>query len=332
MNSKRTIVWLACFLLAIGVGWYYTQVFGEQDAGPKPNLVVVTGGSGPYWQLIANGASKAAGEYKVNLDVLMPKEDENQDLQIQLISGIDTGKVDGVALSPLDAEGEASIINRLAEKAFVVTMDSDASQTARLLYVGTSNIVAGRTCAQLVQEAVPEGGKVAVFMANLTKENMVERKQGFEETLNGPNKSSYDVVDYFVDNGSNDKCKELVKQVLEENSDLTCLVGMNARHGPILLEVLKETEKLEQVQLVTFDDHEATLEGVEAGHIFATITQDPYQYGYQAVRALAHYSRSSEAQRPLHGSRSTLSINTQVLRQEDVAKFREELKLRMASK
>lgn len=332
MNSKRMIVWLGCLLLAIGVGWYYTQVFGEKDSGPTPNLVVVTGGSGPYWQLIANGASKAAGEYKVNLDVLMPEEDENQDLQIQLISGIDTGKVDGIAISPLDAEGEASIINRLAEKAFVVTMDSDASQTARLLYIGTNNIVAGRTCAELVHEAVPEGGKIAVFMANLTKENMIERKQGFEETLNRPEESSYDVMGYFVDNGSNDKCKELVQTVLKANSDITCLVGMNARQGPVLLDLLKEMEKLEQVKLVTFDDLEPTLDGVEAGHIFATITQDPYQYGYQAVRALAHYSRSSEAQRPLHGSQSTLSINTQVIRQEDVAEFREELKSRMASK
>ena len=62
---------------------------------------------------------------------------------------------------------------------------------------------------------------------------------------------------------------------------------MNAQHGPILLRVLRDLDKLGKIKLVTFDDDEQTLGGLESGDIYATIAQDPYKYGYEAVDMLA---------------------------------------------
>ncbi|HMQ28077.1 MAG TPA: acetyl-CoA C-acyltransferase, partial [Acidimicrobiales bacterium] len=46
-----------------------------------------------------------------------------------------------------------------------------------------SNFSAGRTCARLVGEALPRGGKVAVLLINQTQENLIERKSGFAERI-----------------------------------------------------------------------------------------------------------------------------------------------------
>jgi ribose transport system substrate-binding protein len=329
MSSSRTLWIVVVLVVAVSVLWYRTQVFSTPSAGPKANIVVVTGGSSPFWQLIGNGAKSAAADLDVRLELLMPEEDENIDLQVKLLSGINVNMVDGVAVSPLDAEGQSALINRFAEKAFIVTMDSDAPQSARHSYVGTSNIAAARTCARLVHEALPDGGKVAVLLANLTKQNMIERKQGFEENIAVAGGPTYEVVGYLIDQGDPKRGEELIRNVLEEHPDLACLVGMNAQHGPRMLQILQEADKLGDIKLIAFDEVEETLAGVEAGHIYATVTQDPYQYGYQSVRTLVELSRSTEAQRPMPGSKSTISISTRVVRQEDVKQFRSYLKSRL---
>jgi len=197
------------------------------------------------------------------------------------------------------------------------------------MYIGTSNLAAGRTCADLVQEVIPEGGKVAVLIANQTKQNVIERKEGFAEAMSHVKELGYEVVDYLVDEGDTQRCAESIREVLGRHPDLNCLVGMNAYHGPVMLQVLKETDNLGKIKLVAFDEVEETLDGIEAGDVYATVTQDPYQYGYQSMHMLAELYRATEAQRPLPGSRSTFTINTRVIRQGDVADFRSDLQSRL---
>lgn len=110
---------------------------------------------------------------------------------------------------------------------------------------------------------------------------------------------------------------------------MSCSVGMNAQHGPRILKVLKEKEKLGKIKVVAFDELEGTLAGVESGDIYATVTQDPYQYGYQSVKTLAELTKASEIQRPLPGASSVTSISTRTLRKDDVSEFRKHLESRL---
>ena len=56
----------------------------------------------------------------------------------------------------------------------------------------------------------------------------------------------FTIVGYFEDNGDMEKCAEIIRDTLTKNPDLAGIVGMNARHGPTLLKVLGELEKLGQ--------------------------------------------------------------------------------------
>lgn len=325
-------------ILVIGIAaviWFRTNNSSDRSpAGAPPNLVLVTGGATQYWQVIANGARTAAEDLGAHLEVLMPEQDEDVDGQMKLLFNIDTQKVDGVAISPLDAEQQTHLINRLSQNAVVVTFDSDAPLSTRMSYIGASNWAAGKQCAQLVKEAIPSGGKVAVLLANLTKVNTQERKRGFEETLaqethNGEaSPPKFEIVDWLIDEGDHEVCKQQLSQLLDENQDLACVVGMNSYHGPILLEVLKERGRLDDIKLVTFDNEKETLQGIEDGHIYATVAQDPYHYGYEAVRILTSYHMRGEHQLPLPGSQSTITISTQAVKKGGLESFRKQLEER----
>jgi ribose transport system substrate-binding protein len=333
MSQQRFALAVLALLALVAAAWYRSQVFTEAPAKTVSQLVLVTGGTNPYWQLLGSGAQAACKDLGVKVQVKTPDKDEDVASQVALLLEMNPDAMDGVAISPLDAEKETRMINRLAEKTFVVTVDSDAPLSNRLSYVGASNLDAGRKCAQMVKEALPEGGKLAVLLANLTKDNVLERKRGLEETLaqpqNGDDSPSYEVVAELIDEGDLERCENQIKQVLADHADLAGIVGLNAYHGPALMKVLKDDERLKALKLITFDNEEETLAGIEAGSIFATIAQDPYQYGYEAMRVLASYNTRDNSQLPLTGAYSTVTISTQPIRQENLAEFRKSLEKRL---
>lgn len=338
--SRSNLFLLAVALVAIGLAIYYRQqqVVPSKPIPDTPKLAFVTGGSGPYWQLTADGARAAAKSLKCDLEVSLPEEEESLNQQMAILTALQVESLDGVALSPLDAEGQTSLINRIQQKTNVVTFDSDAPHSLRRGHIGTSNYAAGILCARLVAEALPEGGKVAVLMANLTKENMIDRKSGFEETLNKAKDTEegngetpdLSITSFMIDKGDPEIAKQNIEETIRNNEDLACIVGMNSKHGAVILSTLKELDKLGEIKVVAFDAEPATLEGVEEGHIFATIAQDPYKYGYEATRILATLSRSGDYEVPIVGG-GTINVNAEAVRREELEKFKDRLTARKTS-
>jgi ribose transport system substrate-binding protein len=338
MSRKRMVIWPLVAVLVAAAIYYRQRVYSEPPPTPAVQVAFVTGGTGPYWNLTVDGAKAAAAKHNVDLVVEMPPDGESVEQQMGILGKLDMTKIDGIAISPLDADGQTDLINQLVRREKkVVTFDSDAPLSTRQSHVGASNFAAGRICARLVSEALPDGGKITVLAANLTKDNVIDRKSGFQERIaqmadDVPEGSplKYVVVGYLVDNGQKAKCEQNIRDTLKEHPDLAGIVGLNAAHGPILLAVLKELDQLGKVTLITFDDADETLKGVEEGHIYATLAQDPYRYGYEAVTTLAMLCSGDETSLPIVGRGSTY-LSTEPIRQENLEEFRSKLKSRQKS-
>lgn len=338
MSGSKIAFWLLVLAILGGAVWYRSTVFSEPVVVERPSVAFVTGGSGPYWQLAVNGAKAAAKAHNVDLDVKLLSISENLQEQTEILTKLPYEKLDGVAFSPIDGDAQTRLINRMARDLYVITYDSDAPLSERRCHIGTSNFAAGQLSAKLISEALPEGGKVAVLQASLTKSSNIERKLGVEETLGissdggDADASAADskivIVNFLVDDGDDKKCARLIRETLKEHGDLAGFIGMNARHGPILLKVLTEDGQLAKMKLVTFDDAAETLAGVEGGQIFATVAQDPYMYGYEAVRMLASLARGDPSDVPVVGG-GTIHVNAEAIRQENLAKFRERVDKRL---
>jgi len=335
MAQKRAVLWTIVLVASIGAVGYRFSVFREPPPPPPAKIVFVTGGSGWYWQDTIAGAKTAAKDFNAELSIESPAEQENAAQQTAILEAIDAQAIDGVAVSPLDAAQQTELINHLVRDTLVVTFDSDAPESDRQSHVGTTNFSAGRACARVVGEALPEGGKIAVLVANLTKENMIDRKGAFQERIaqladdvdDPATAPKLTVVGYLEDEGNDAKCAANIRDALAKDPDVACFVGMNARHGPILVKVLEELGKLGQIKLVTFDTAPETLDAIAAGHIYATLAQDSYGIGYESVRILCTLAHREAVEVPIVGKGSVYS-GVDVVRQGDLDEFRQRMRRR----
>lgn len=309
-------------------------------AEKKPRIAYVTNGVDPFWNVAASGVRKAAAEFDVEAEVLMPPKgliDQKRMLETLLVRG-----VDGIAISPIDARNQTRDINEAAARTRVITHDSDAPESRRLCFVGMDNYKAGRAAGRLVKEAVPNGGKVMLFVGRLEQLNAQQRRQGIiDELLDRPEQpsdklkidpagrelkspaSQYIIVSTRTDNFDRGKAKSNAEDAIAAVPDLACMVGLFAYNPPACLEALKTANKLGVIKVVAFDEADATLDAIEQGHAHGTISQQPALYGYHSVRILAGLARGDTSVLPKDGF---LEVPIVEVRTGNVAEFRKNLK------
>lgn len=333
-SPLRVLVWAAVVLASVGVGYYISQApnpAAATESGKDPGkYVFIAGGADPYWQLCIAGAEATAKELGAELKVMKPTGEGEDGLKEQLdwLTALDPTTISGVAIGPIDPDRETTLINKLSENVKVVTVDSDAPQSRRLCYIGSSNYEAGMLAARMVKEAAPEGGKVVMLLASLAKTNAAERKRGFDDELSGvaddqeePDQDApqYEVVDYLMDYGDYDRCVENVKRAVSEHDDLRAVVATFGYHGPAALEALADAENKPVV--IAFDEHQKILAGVQDGTVHATIVQDPYMFGAEAISLLDQVHSGKFLSLPV-GAKVDVGVHCRVVKKDNLDAFK----------
>lgn len=315
----------------------------QNASGPERSRVAfITNNPFEFWTYARRGTEKAAGEFPVDVEFYMPPHGKAEE-QRQAVEDFLAKGVKGIAISPNDAANQAEFLNQIAERVPVITQDSDLPPgSKRLCYLGTNNYAAGKDVGKLIQEAVPEGGKIVIYVGKLDVQNAVERRQGVLDELAGQKDAhraeleknqyplkfgKYELLDTMTDEANQDKCKANVETTLARHGDVRCLVGLWAYNPPAMLTAVKEAVSLGkvkrgQVALVGFDENEETLTGVEDGYITGTVVQQPFEFGYQAVRILYHLAKGDRSVLPKDG---ILYIPHKVIKKDNVRDFRETL-------
>lgn len=344
MNVSRLVPWLLLALLAIAA-WLYVRSISPEEATPTrpPHIDFVVGGPDPFWELVVEGARHAADRYEVDLHVHQPDGSEGD--QTRTLLELDTENSDGVAVSPLAPREQATHLSALAAKVRLVTYDNDAHGTTRLCYVGTNNWSAGEKCADLVKRALPDGGNLVIFVGDNERLNSQHRRDGFfgglvdQRPMTDP---SFDVLDRpveigkytvlrtYLDRSDPQKAVENARQAIEEFDQIDLMVAMYGYNGPACLEALAESGKLGEIAVVAFDEHEPTLDGIAEGHVVGTIAQDPYRFGFEAVRILADLYRLPPTSSPFPGS-GTMYLPTTTVTKANLTAFREQIEQRQGT-
>jgi ribose transport system substrate-binding protein len=309
---------------------------GAESKGKK--IAFVTNGVASFWTIAAAGVKAAARDLKVSAETLMPAEGISD--QKRMIEDLLTRGVDGIAISPIDPSNQTDLINQAAKRAKVITHDSDAPQSDRLLYIGMDNYKAGRLCGEIVREALPNGGSVMLFIGRLEQDNAKRRRQGVIDAILGrPDNSDhfdnpsevlegngYKILGTLTDQFDRAKGKANAEDTLAKFPDIGCMVGLFAYNPPLILEALQQANKLGTVKLVAFDEDDATLDGIGKGTVQGTVVQDPYMYGYKSVEMLAGLLAGN----PLPGQKF-IDIPAKKIRKDNVNEFQAELKARLGA-
>ena len=156
---------------------------GKFDASGK-KVAYITNSIDPFWTLAEFGCQRAASQLGCEVDVQMPSSGSIEEQKRFLESNV-AGGTDGIAISPIDPENQVGMINEACEATNVICHDSDAPASQRVFYLGTSNYLAGRAAGKLIQQAIPDGGEVMLFVGKMEVLNAQERSQGIIDELAG---------------------------------------------------------------------------------------------------------------------------------------------------
>src|SRR5260370_32713291 len=157
-------------------------------------LAFVTNTAADFWTIARRGTEKADAELDdLTVEFKIPSDGTAAE-QKRIVDDLLAKGVDGIAISPVDPENQTQLINDTAKTALVITQDSDAPKSDRAFYVGTDNVAAGRQAGGLIKEALPQGGKIMIFVGKLDARNAQERYQGIPEAVQASNLETIHVL------------------------------------------------------------------------------------------------------------------------------------------
>lgn len=305
---------VACVILAAAC----TNNTGPTNtANPSGNLrlAFLTNNTSDFWTIARKGTEKADNELNdVTVEFRLPADGTAAE-QKRMLDDLLSKGVDGIAVSPVDPENQTQTLNDTAKRALVVTQDSDAPKSDRAFYVGTDNVEAGRVAGGLIKEALPQGGKIMLFVGKLDARNAQERLQGIREALQG---SNIEILDVRTDDTDRVRAKSNVSDTLVRNPDVVGLVGLWSYNGPAILSAVQDANKVGQVKIIAFDEEDNTLSGVKQGAIYATVVQQPFEFGYQAIKLMRDYLKGDKSKIP---ASKQIFVPTLVIKKDNVDDF-----------
>jgi len=290
---------------------------GRQGLSPR-RLAFVTNNATDFWTIARKGTEKAAAE-RPDITVEFRLGDGTAAEQKRIVDDLLAKGVAGIAISPVDPANQTAMLDEAAGKTILFTHDSDAPNSKRMCYVGTDNVAAGRQAGDLLKTALPNGGKIALFVGKIDARNAQERLQGIKEAIAG---TKIEILDLRTDDTDRVRAKANVAEILVGHPDVAALVGLWSYNGPAILNAVKDANKLGKVQIIAFDEEDETLTGVKSGSIVGTVVQQPFEFGYQSMTLMAKVLAGDTSVVP--GGRQVF-IPTKVLRQNDVDEFRTKL-------
>ena len=317
---KRSL-FAATALVALAAG-----LSAPAQAQDKKTLAFVVNGASDFWKAAEAGVKKAQSELPNYSLVFKYPEQSSAAIQLRLMDDLVASGVAGIMVSAVDPKTSSDSLNKIGSQVVLFTTDSDAPNTSRVAYIGSSNTDAGKQAGQLVLKALPSGGKCMGFVGLLGADNAKERIQGVKDTIAG---SKVTLVDVRGDDIDQTRAKRNVEDTLTANPDINCMIGFYSYNTPRIYEALKEAGKLGQVKIIGFDEDPITLGGVKEGTIVGTVVQQPYEWGYQGMKDMAKYIEGDKSFIPAN---KLMIIPTKIIDKDNVDSFWAELKQRQGKK
>lgn len=259
---------------------------GSAVAQEKPTLAFVVNAASDFWKLAEAGVNAAQSELpEYDLQFRYPAQGTAA-LQNALMDDLVSAGTDAIMISSVDPKTSIDAFNRIAGQIPLFTTDSDAPQSKRIAYLGSSNTLAGVQAGEIAVKALPKGGKCMGFVGFLGADNAKERIAGFRQAVEG---KGIELVDVRGDDVDFARARSNVDDVLVANPEIDCMVGFYSYNPPKIYEALRAAGKLNEVTVIAFDEDPITLGAVKEGTFAGTVVQDPYQWGYRGMHLMAKF-------------------------------------------
>jgi ribose transport system substrate-binding protein len=284
-------------------------------------LAFVTNNPSQFWKLAHAGIKKYEKETKVQVDLKMPPNGTPED-QNQILQNLANQGYDAIAVSVIAPNDQLRVLDEVAGKTNLITFDSDADKSKRLLYIGTNNFEAGKALGERIATILPNGGKIAVFVGTFSADNAAQRLRGIEAAIAS---KKIEIIDKREDNTDRAKARSNVEDIINAHKDLDLVVGLWNYNGPQIAAAIEGLGKKDKVKAAVFDEDDATLDAIASGTIAATVVQKPFQFGYLSSKWLHELATRGEAAKKALPPTRIIDTGVTVIDKTNVAAFQAEL-------
>ena len=228
----------------------------------------------------------AKGPYKVEI---VYTASVNSDIaeQARVVEDTISKGVDAIGISCNEPTGCEAPINKAVEAGIpVMTWDSDSPNSQRFTYLGVDNVEGGKAAAELLKEALPDGGKVALLTGVPGAANLEARITGFKEGIQG---TKLEIVTTVACNDDINTGVQVVEETMQKYPDLKgwFFVGLwplFAEEGSMPL--WEAASKAGTLKTVSFDTLAVELDYVKKGLIYGLVGQKYWGWGYDTVQMI----------------------------------------------
>jgi ribose transport system substrate-binding protein len=263
---------------------------GEGVAKEDLRFVIVPKVIHPWFDEVNKGAVAQAEllSQQLGVDVSVDyRAPQNADVaeQNSVLEQAAATQPDGIALDPLDYNGNRAVIEEIQAQGIpVILFDAPSPEGSGLTSVGNDFAEQARLASVALAELVGEQGSIAVMAGVPTAPNHVERFESHLATL--AQYPGITVVDGGISNDSIEESQTQAAAVIAANPGLKGYLCVDAACPIGVATAIEEAGKVGEIEIVGMDNLIEVLNFVKSGTMHATSSTMPQMQGAMSVQML----------------------------------------------
>lgn len=241
-----------------------------------------------YWIDVEEGIQAGAKEQGVDVAVLGDTK-VDVDAMVKYIDTAIASKVDGIITMALSPAAIGPAIDRAVDAGIpVVLVDTDAPESKRAAYVGTSNYEAGKAMIDVT------GGKakIGIIRGTIGQETDNDRIKGFEDAIK--DEPDMEILTTEACNSDMLTGTQKAQDMLKAYPEMTAIFGSEGTGAVAAGKVLEEQGLSGTITVIGWDDTDECLDFIRTGVVEGTIVQKPDFMGRKAVELLTRINNGEE--------------------------------------
>jgi ribose transport system substrate-binding protein len=246
----------------------------------------------PYWQTAGAGLLRAAKDLNVAAEVVGP-DNYDPNAEHEAFQRAIGHKPAGILVSATEVKLLQPDIDSAVQQGIpVISIDSDAPSSKRLLFIGTNNYQAGIMGGKLAVKLTNGKANVAIYTIP-GQPNLEERLHGYKDAF--AEHSGMKIIQVIDMKGDEGVAFDSTKSVIAGNNKPDAFICLEAIACKVVADVLNR-EHMTGKTVIAMDTDRGTLDWIQKGVISATIAQKPYTMAYFGVEVLddVHHSKAPQ--------------------------------------
>jgi len=236
----------------------------------------------PVFNYAKVGAERAAAELG-NVDIIWRGPERADELrQKEIVESFITQRVDGIAISVLNADFLTSTIDRAVDAGIpVVTWDSDAPSSKRLAFYGVDDFRSGQIMGEEADRLLGGKGTIAII-TSLGAANLRRRLEGVQSAL--AKSPGLKIVETYDIKEDPVRCAEIIATGTNRYPDLGAWISVGG--WPVFTRNALAAVDPARTKVISFDTIPPAPEILKSGKAQVLLGQKYFGWGSEPVKLL----------------------------------------------